>query len=941
MWGASFYTSRLDDRQAVYVGPGESGARADGIADDTNAIQSAIDRVQQEHGDGIVFLAEGRYRISRTIYVWPMIRVIGFGAKRPVLLLPDHTAGFGDKNNENYMVFFAGARPKEPFAGRPPDANPGTFYSALSNVDIEIGQANAGAVGVRGTYAQHCFLAHMDFHVGSGLAAVHDSGNVMEDVRFFGGEYGVWSRTPSPGWQLTLVDSYFEGQREAAIRDEEAGLTLIRPQFQNVPTAVTIDAGNPDDLWMKDARFEHISGPALVISLENNARTEINLESAVCRDVPVFASYRESGRRVNGPAPIYLVKTFTHGLSFDRLDGTGQIRDVFDEAGVAAMPDAVHSDLSAPPPTNTWVNIRTLGAKGDGVNDDTSIFRQAIAQHRAIYIPSGYYVVSDSLTLRPDTVLIGLHPLATQIDLLDGTPAFQGVGSPKALLEAPKGGSNIVTGIGLYTNGINPRAVAAKWMAGRESLMNDVRFLGGHGTVDFHGHRVNPYNNTHTADPDIHRRWNSQYPSLWVTDGGGGTFFDIWTPSTFAQAGMLISDTATEGRVYQLSSEHHVRNEVQIRRAANWSIYALQTEEERGESPFALPLDIESSNNITIANFHNYRVISSYQPFPYAIEIWDSNHIHFRNVHGYSNSKVAFDSSIRDETNGLELRDREFALADVDDSKLVTHAADASSPVKKLADGFFNISGGAVAPGGDFFFVDEHRQTIYRWSVASQRLSIVRENPLDPVNLAFDRAGNLLVVSYSGKGTVYAFNPTTPGAEVTLLQPQPAAPRPNMTPVLPVGDWRYHAMPRTVDYLSPDNTTFLSAREDFASGATSWGIKSADLLRSFGLATAEPGKPFYFSSEAEVMTYSGAVNDSGDLTQIKPFANRGGESVAVGPDGNVYMAAGQIYVYSPAGKMLKRINVPKRPIQLVFGGADGRTLFITARDSLYSLRVGE
>ncbi len=227
------------------MGPGESGARADGVADDTDAIQAAINRVQEEHHFGIVFIAEGHYRISHTIYIWPMIRLIGFGAKRPVLVLPDHTPGFGDKSNENYVVFFAGSRPKSPIAGRPPDANPGTFYSAMSNIDIEIGENNAGAVGVRGTYAQHCFLAHMDFHVGSGIAAVHDSGNVMEDVRFFGGDYGVWSRTPSPGWQLTLVDSYFEGQREAAIRETAAGLTLIRPRFRSVPSAVTIDCREP------------------------------------------------------------------------------------------------------------------------------------------------------------------------------------------------------------------------------------------------------------------------------------------------------------------------------------------------------------------------------------------------------------------------------------------------------------------------------------------------------------------------------------------------------------------------------------------------------------------------------------------------------------------------------------------------------------------------
>ena len=94
---------------------------------------------------------------------------------------------------------------------RPPDAGPGTFYSAMSNIDLEIGDGNPGAVGVRAHYAQHCFLAHMDFHIGSGLAGIHEGGNVAEDVHFYGGQYGIWTRTPSPGWQFTLVDATFEG----------------------------------------------------------------------------------------------------------------------------------------------------------------------------------------------------------------------------------------------------------------------------------------------------------------------------------------------------------------------------------------------------------------------------------------------------------------------------------------------------------------------------------------------------------------------------------------------------------------------------------------------------------------------------------------------------------------------------------------------------------
>jgi sugar lactone lactonase YvrE len=55
----------------------------------------------------------------------------------------------------------------------------------------------------------------------------------------------------------------------------------------------------------------------------------------------------------------------------------------------------------------------------------------------------------------------------------------------------------------------------------------------------------------------------------------------------------------------------------------------------------------------------------------------------------------------------------------------------------------------------------------------------------------------------------------------------------------------------------------------------------------------------------------------------------------VGPDGKVYLAAGEIYVYRTDGTLAGEIDVPERPTSITFGGKDGRTLFILARSSLY------
>jgi hypothetical protein len=946
-WPASYYTQSLADPKAVqFAGPS--------AGDDTAALQHAIDQVQETTGQGIVLLPAGRYRVSGTLYVWPGIRLIGYGATRPVLVLPANTPGFQDPAHEKVLIFFAGSRPGFR-RGRPsnpdaanapvPDASPGTFYSAFSNIDVEIEDGNTGAVAVRARYAQHCFLAHMDFRLGPALAGIHGAGNVVEDVRFFGGRYAIWTAKPSPGWQFTVIDCRFEGQREVAILEREAGLTLIRPRFLRVPTAVALEPGWADELWVKDARLEEVSGPAFLFGVENNPRNEINMEGITCRAVPVFAALRDSGRRFTAPAETYAVKTFSHGLHFVDVGAAPRIETLFDATPVAALPPPVPSDLPTPPPCETWVNLHELGAKGDGITDDTEVIQKAIAAHPAIYLPSGFYVVRDTLALRPDTVLIGLHPGATQIILPDATPAFQGIGGPKALLEAPQGGSNIVIGVGLYTSGANPRAVAALWKAGPGSMMNDVRFLGGHGTPKPDGSRENPYNTNHTSDPDPNRRWDSQYPSLWVTDGGGGTFLDLWTPSTFAQAGMLVSDTETEGRVYQMSSEHHVRHEVQVRNAAHWRFYSLQTEAERGESGFDLPLEIDASRDITVANFHGYRVISSFQPFPWAIKVSDSRDIRFRNVHCYSNSKVSYDSAVFDQTHRVEVRQREFAWLDLSGRAPQPKPAVRSpvlargAKVEKLAGGFYNISGGAAGPRGDFYFVDAHCQRIHRWDPASGQLSTISDFPLDPVNLAVDQSGNLIVISYEGKGIVYTLKPH--GAIVPLPQ-EAVASRAGKTFFLPVSDWRLNRESLShpaAHFVSPDGTTVLAAGADFLSGTVSWGVKSSAQLRSFGLAPVLPGQLFYVTDEAELTTWAGTVNPDGSLAEFRLFAEQGGEGVAVDSRGNVYIAAGQVYVYNPAGKLIDTIEVPERPLQLVFGGADHRTLFVPARTSLYSVRT--
>jgi hypothetical protein len=984
--------TKVPDDPAIVVVKGAG----DGRTDDTAAIQVAIDQAHAKTGEGIVFLPSGRYRITHSILVPQGMRLYGAGATRPVLVLAPNTPGF-QRGVSNMVVFTGGDQYR---VGQIPmpvstvvprdkpvrDANSATFYSAMSNIDIEIGGGNPATAAIRFHVAQHAFLTHMDFRLGSALAAVYQAGNEMEDLHFHGGRYGILTEKPSPAWQFTLIDSSFDGQRDAAIREHEAGLTLVNVTMRDTPIGIDIDKGYGDWLFGKDVRFENVSNAGIVISNENNAYTQINFQNTLASCTPVFARFRDSGRTIAGKGNTYRVTDFGYGMTVPGLGQTGHYETVMKAEPLATIPGPRDPAIRARPPQAEWVNVRTLGVKGDGTTDDTAALQRAVDAHRVLYFPSGFYRITDTIRLKPDTVLIGLHPNLTQLFVPDRQPGYQGVGAPKPIIEASKGGRNIVTGLGLFAGRINQRAMALLWKAGPDSLVDDVKMMGGGGTALADGKPQDLYARA-GGDPIANDWWDAQYPSLWVTDGGGGTFADIWSPDTFAQAGFYVSSTDTPGHVYQLSVEHHVRNEIVLDHVRHWELLAPQTEQEVGEGMDSVSLELRDSSDILIANYHGYRVTRTWHPAPMAVKLYNANDVHFRNVHVNGESgfatcddtgcatylragKFPFENALLDKTSNLEVREREFARLDVPGPPPLPAPPQrpaflpADATVRKLEGGFFSISGAAVDAAGKLYFVEHHFQRVFSWDAAAG-LQVVRDTPTDPVNLAVAKSGDLLVLSSLGaEASVYSFDPADRDGALTAIAPTATKSHPGATTLLP-GNWWINgefrdqfdpdtgqfttlaemfasdvAVPKTREYLSPDGSLTLPAFRVFQQGpADHAGWRWSDSLDTYGFVEAKTGDRVFVSNGSADTTYSARVGAGGSLTDLKPFANRGGESVAVGPDGNVFVANGQVFAYGPDGKPLGRIDVPERPLQLIFGGEDHRTLFILTHHALYAVTV--
>jgi hypothetical protein len=950
----SIYTERPPDPLAV-VADASAGLHGDGTTDDTAALQSAIDRVAETTGPGLVFLPGGRYRISKTIYLWSGIRLIGYGQQRPVIELaantPGYQSGHGFLGTGRYMLQFASRKPP---TGQPiVDANEFTFYSGISNVDFEVGNGNPAAICIRFHVAQHSFLSHMRFSVGQGRAALEDVGNQADSLEIEGGDYGIISLRTAPAWQFLLMDSRLSGQRIAAIHTQEVGLTLIRDRIEHAPIAVEIPPDMPEQLYGRDLLLRDIA-VGVVLGDTTSQHHQVTLDDIRCSHVAHLL--RATHDNVEGFSPIaspsksFIEERLTVGQDIDANGREGPIALHHTERKLSREPEPVGTDIPPLPDVSQWTSVRDLGATGDGGTDDTEALLHAIDSHRVLYFPMGLYRVRGTLHLKPDSILIGLSPATTVLVVNDDDPKFSGSDDPIPVIESSVGGHEILSGIGVFTGYSTPRAAAVLWHSGANSFIQDVNFPLGIRPSPKVGPKY-PRPDFGLKRPDTRA---SQYPSLWIQNGGG-IFRDIWTADTTAIVGLLVENTQIASVAYQISCEHHMHKEVEFRHASNWTIYALQTEEENPNGAQATPINLTDSSNITFANLFGYRVSRNITPHLTAVEATRVNNIRFANLHNFSMTRLAFDNSVVDATRNVAVRTHDFTSFVLDDS--VRAGAPLPIPVvfephaslQKLtkADTFGNVAGLAVDEHGQLFFTDAVAHRILRWNDANNSPEVLTEAVDSPVTLGYAGNGQLLAIDSSK--SVYAVSARDGSVQKLTGEGR----RSDTTLLLPTG---FHNDVSSIEWIvehkgfvyAPRSNMAITgvdeneARSFFYAPGTDTAIMAGGswkgLLQAAQLSAFRSGTSHYAVSEEDDKVYRFTLESLNYLSAV-PVLARSGTSVVTDKPGNFYVAGAQLFVYSSAGKPLGILEIPERPGSLIFGGPGHRTLFIGARTSLYAIRT--
>jgi sugar lactone lactonase YvrE len=607
-----------------------------------------------------------------------------------------------------------------------------------------------------------------------------------------------------------------------------------------------------------------------------------------------------------------------------------------------------------------WTNVHSLGITGDGKTDDTDALLAAIEKHPVLFFPSGIYRVSRPLTLKPDTALIGLNPGTTQISLIDGSPAFGGEGGPAGIVVAPKDGRNIVRSIAITTGSSNPRAAGMIWMAGKNSLLDDVSFPGqrffGSGFRGF-GFPRRANSSAAAGAPAVRPNFafSPAAADLLITSGGGGIFRNNWAHGSNARIGLRVENTDTPGKIYQMSVEHHLRVESEFHDVRHWDIYAFQTEEENPAGANAYALDIEDSADLLFANSYMYRVSRNVLPKTYAIVTRRSDDIDFENVKVFSQTRLAFDNAVYNEANGAFVRSHFFTRFTVNAGSKPRAAASppaslfAGATLQQLKSGFSNASGLAVDDAGTAFFTDAAKGKIYRWDGASRTAEVLAEIRGQPQVLGFVAPASLLAIA--NERAVYRLSSSTPGP--AELVAETAERLPQTTLLLPVGihnplsvlnDMMEH---RGYEYRPRSNTAIVSVVPNEHRGyyyapdshtAVMAGGTWRPILQSSQLAAFAAGTSHYLTSEDDGRTYLVKLEADGKLSSAV-FNERGGTSVVADVAGNVYIAGEQVWIYDHQGQPVGVLEIPERPGSLAFGGPDRRTLYIAARTSLYSIRT--
>lgn len=281
------------------------------------------------------------------------------------------------------------------------------------------------------------------------------------------------------------------------------------------------------------------------------------------------------------------------------------------------------------------------------------------------------------------------------------------------------------------------------------------------------------------------------------------------------------------------------------------------------------------------------------------------------------------------------------ALPAADEAQQPIAGLGPTGPVVKLHGGFQFTEGPAADREGNVYFSDIPAEKILKVDTAG-KLSVFREKSNNTNGTMFNAAGELVGCEMQGQLTAM----DAAGKVVRTVAGKYEGNRFNAPNdlVIDAAGGTYFTDPhfRAPTPLPQGVTAVYYAAAD---GKVTRMID--DLKAPNGVILSPDEQTLYVipSMQAEMMAYP--VLSPGKLGKGRVFctlrqpagaSGKGGDGLTVDVKGNLYITSALgLQVYSPAGELLGIIKLPEQPANCTFGGADRKTLYVTARTSLYTV----
>ena len=257
----------------------------------------------------------------------------------------------------------------------------------------------------------------------------------------------------------------------------------------------------------------------------------------------------------------------------------------------------------------------------------------------------------------------------------------------------------------------------------------------------------------------------------------------------------------------------------------------------------------------------------------------------------------------------------------------------------KISDQFIFTEGPTADKAGNVYFTDQPNNKIWKYDTNGQ-LTMFMDEAGRANGLYFDNDGYLIACA-DGDNEMWRID--AEGKKEIILKGQSNQPLngPNDVWVAPNGNFYftdpYYHRPywNRIEKKPAQQNVYL-----MINGKGTATKLDSTLLQPNGIIGSADGKCLYVADIVGDKTYKYKIGKGGKLTERKLFVNQGSDGMILDKFGNLYLTGNGVNIYNKEGKKLGHIDIPSNWTgNICFSGKDHKTLFITASESIYTLKM--